>query len=85
MMKINDRYILTTFWHNIYIGLIAFVAIYVTVDVSEKIDKFIDGDATILQAISYYFFQFPWIVMLITPVAVLLAAVFTLGKLSRDN
>ncbi|MBN2184324.1 MAG: LptF/LptG family permease [Candidatus Krumholzibacteriota bacterium] len=84
-MKINDRYILTTFWHNIYVGLIAFVAIYLTVDVSEKVDKFIDGDSTILQAISYYFFQLPWIVMLITPVAVLLATVFTLGKLSRDN
>ncbi|MBN2070649.1 MAG: LptF/LptG family permease [Candidatus Krumholzibacteriota bacterium] len=84
-MKINDRYMLSTFWRNIYIGIAAFIAIYITVDISEKIDKFIDGDATVLQALSYYFFQLPWIIMLITPVAVLLASVFTLGKLSRDN
>lgn len=84
-MRISDRYILSNFWHNILIGLFAFIAIYITVDISEKIDKFIDGDATIVQAVSYYIFEFPWIIMLITPVAVLLATVFTLGKLSRDN
>ncbi len=84
-MRIHDRYILSGFWRNVLLGLIAFVVIYVTVDVNEKIDDFIDNDATMMMISAYYFFKLPWIIMLITPVSVLLATVFTLGKLSREN
>ena len=84
-MRIHDRYILSGFWRNVFLGLIAFAVIFVTVDINEEIDNFIDHDATIFQVTSYYLFELPWILLLVTPVAVLLSTIFTLGKLSRNN
>ncbi len=84
-MRIHERYILSGFWRSVLLGLVAFTVIYMTVDVSENIDKFIDNNATTWQIVSYYFFELPWIILLITPVSVLLSTIFTLGRLSRDN
>lgn len=84
-MKIHDKYILSSFWKNIFLGLLAFTIIYITVDFNEKIDEFIDHTASIIQIVSYYFFEAPWIILLVLPVAVLLGTVFSLGKISRDN
>lgn len=84
-MRIHDKYVLSSFWKNLILGLLAFTLIYITVDFNEQIDNFIDHDATVRQISSYYFFKIPWIVLLVLPVAVLLATVFSLGKMSRDN
>jgi len=84
-VKIHDRYILRSFLRNILIGILAFLIIYVTVDVNEKIDDYIDNNAFFMDVAGYYLFLIPWIVLLVTPVAVLLATIFTLGKLSRQN
>ncbi len=84
-VKIYDRYILASFWRNLAIGLIAFSVIYITVDVNEEIETYIDRKAEIADIASYYFFKIPWIVILILPVSVLLSTVFSLGKLSRQN
>jgi lipopolysaccharide export system permease protein len=84
-LRIHDRYILSGFWRNVFIGLIAFAVIFVTVDINEEIDNFIDHDATLFQISSYYLFELPWILLMVTPVAVLLSTIFTLGKLSRNN
>ena len=84
-MRIHDRYILKQFWRNVAIGIVAFVVIYVTVDVNENIDDYIDHHAAFLDVASYYIFMVPWILVLISPVAVLLSTIFSFGKLSRDN
>jgi lipopolysaccharide export system permease protein len=84
-VKIHDKYILGGFWRNLAIGLIAFTVIYVTVDLSEQIDDYIDNHARILDVALYYALKIPWILVLIMPVSVLLATIFSLGKLSREN
>lgn len=84
-MRIHDRYILTGFLRNVLIGLVAFTVIYVTVDVTEETDNFIDHNAELGTIASYYLFKIPWILILVLPVSVLLATIFTLGKLARDN
>jgi lipopolysaccharide export system permease protein len=84
-VRIHDRYILTGFWRNLLLGLIAFTVIYITVDINEEIDNYIDHNATVIDIASHYLFKIPWIVILILPVAVLLAAIFSLGKLARQN
>jgi len=84
-VKIHDRYILTSFFRNLFIGLLAFTLIYITVDINEEIDNFIDHDATLEHISSYYLFKIPWIIVLILPVSILLSTVFSLGKLSRAN
>lgn len=82
-MRIHDRYLLKDFWRNLAIGLLAFVAIYITVDVNEKIDDYIDFHARLVDVILLYAYMIPWILVLVMPVAVLLATVFSLGRLSR--
>jgi len=84
-VKIHDRYITSGFWRNLAIGLIAFTIIYVTVNLSEEVDNYVDHDATTHDIAAYYLHMIPWIVILILPVSVLLSTVFTLGKLSRQN
>lgn len=84
-MRIHDGYILSGFWRSVLLGLIAFAVIYVTVDINEEIDNFIDHNATPMQIAEYYLFELPWIILLVTPVAVLLATIFSLGKLARNN
>lgn len=84
-MRIHDRYILAGFWRNFILGIVAFLIIYVTVDVNEKIDDFYDNQATAGEIASFYLFQVPWILVLVLPVSVLLSAVFTLGRLAREN
>jgi len=84
-VRIHDRYVLGDFWRNLAIGLLAFTIIYVTVDVTEEINTYIDNHARPLDVLMYYAFKIPWILVLIMPVSVLLATVFTLGKLSKQN
>ena len=84
-MRIHDRYVLGDFGRNLVIGLLAFTIIFVTVDVTEAINTYIDHHARFSDIALYYAFRIPWILVLIMPVAVLLAAVFSLGKLSKQN
>ena len=84
-MRIHDRYILKGFWRNLVIGLIAFTVIFITVDINEEIDNYIDHDAALHDLAAYYLFQIPWILLLVLPVSVLLSAVFSLGKLARQK
>jgi len=84
-VRILDRYVLGDFWRNLAIGLLAFTVIYVTVDVTEQINVYIDNHARPAEIALYYAYKIPWILVLIMPVSVLLATVFSLGKLSKQN
>ncbi len=84
-MRIQDRYILGGFWRNLVIGLVAFTVIFITVDINEEIDNYIDHEAALYDIVAYYLFQIPWILLLVLPVSALLSAVFSLGKLARQN
>lgn len=84
-LRIHDRYILSGFLRNVLLGLVAFTIIFITVDVNEKIGSFIDHNAELFDVVSYYLYKIPWIVVLILPVSVLLATIFSLGRLAREN
>ena len=84
-MRIHDKYVLGDFWRNLAIGLLAFTIIYVTVDVTDQINIYIDNHAQPADVILYYTYKIPWILVLIMPVSVLLATVFSLGRLSKQN
>ena len=51
----------------------------------EKLDDFIDENATINTVVEYYFVFIPEIIRLMLPVSVLLGGLFTVGKLSTQN
>jgi len=84
-MKILDRYVGKEFL--VYLGytLFTFIILYVVINVFDTINKFIDNQVPILIIIKYYIFMLPFIIKWIMPITVLLAAIFSVGNLSRSN
>jgi lipopolysaccharide export system permease protein len=84
-MKILDRYIIRQFLVVFLFGLLAFVFIFIIIDMMEKLDDFIDAQAPTSTVVQYYIASIPDIVKLMIPVAVLLSALFVTGRLSSQN
>lgn len=84
-MKIIDKYLIKQFLQTILFGLFAFTILFVLIDMMEKLDDFIDQSVPNYIILQYYFVFIPEIIRLMIPVAVLLSALFTAGKLSNLN
>jgi lipopolysaccharide export system permease protein len=84
-MKITDKYILSKFFYILAFSLLAFIIVVLIVDIIENIDKFIDNKAPVYLIAQYYILYLPFITVLVIPVAVLLATMFTIGGPSRYN
>jgi lipopolysaccharide export system permease protein len=84
-LKILDRYILREFSKMVAIGVLAFVVIFITLNMVEKVDDFIDNDVPAHTVAKYYALQVPYIFTLTLPVAVLISALFTIGQMARRN
>jgi lipopolysaccharide export system permease protein len=84
-MTILDRYIIRQFLSTVLFGLITFVLIFVVIDMMEHLDDFIDANAPALTILQYYLAFSPEIIKLMTPVAMLLGALFVTGRLTNQN
>ncbi len=84
-MKLIDRYIIRQFLLSFLFGLVAFILIFVLVDAMEHIDDFIDARAPVSVVVGYYIAFTPEIIKLMTPVAVLLASLFVISRLSTNS
>jgi len=84
-LRIHDRYLLRQYLKIFLLGIAVFVILYVTVDIFEEIDNFIDHDAKIHDIFLYYVSSIPFVLTYIIPVSLLLGTVFSLGILSRRN
>jgi lipopolysaccharide export system permease protein len=84
-MKKIDWYVLRQFIITALFALVAFVAIFVVVDMMENLDDFLDKNAKVVIIATYYFYFMPEIIKLMVPVAMLMSALFTTGRLSTFN
>jgi len=84
-VKILDRYIIRQFLIAFLFGLLAFIFIFIIIDMMEKLDDFIDAQAPASTVVQYYIASIPDIVKLMIPVAVLLSALFVTGRLASQN
>ena len=84
-MKILDRYISRRFLSILLFALIAFIAIFVIVDLVERLDAFIDRRVPKTVIIQFYIYYMPYIIVLTLPIAMLLASLFSIGNLARQN
>lgn len=84
-MRTLDKYILGEFARTVLIGLAAFITIFVTLDMVENVDEFVDNDVGAAVVLKYYAFQIPYIFALTLPVAVLISSLFTVGQMARRN
>lgn len=84
-MKLLDRYILKGFILTLIFSLIALYVIFIVVTLMENLDEFLDNSVKAEIIIEYYLSYFPEIIKLLTPVSLLLASLFSIGKLSQQN
>jgi lipopolysaccharide export system permease protein len=85
MMTILDRYVIRQFLVAFFFGLLAFTLIFLMIDMMEKLDDFIDSNASSRTIVEYYLHFAPEIIKLMTPVAMLLASLFVMGRLTNQN
>jgi lipopolysaccharide export system permease protein len=82
-MKILDRYLFREFLVYLALGLAGFIAIFVVVDIFEKIDVFLDHRAPFPLVARFYLYRAPEVVVQVFPVALLLATFLGLGQLNK--
>lgn len=80
-----DKYITKQFVSTSFFSLIVFIIIFVSIDLMEKLDNFIDSNSSTQTIIKYYLMFIPEIVKLMTPISMLLSSLFTTGKMSTSN
>ena len=83
--RLHDRYLLRQFIRIFLFSVLAFTLIYITINVFEEIDNFIDHNAKIEHIALFYLYTVPYILTYIIPVSLLLGAIFSMGILARRN
>lgn len=85
MIKILDQYITRKFLYILLFNILAFIVIFIIIDLIENLDKFLSFDASIKHVFSYYIFYIPYIIILTLPVSMLLSSLFSLGSMAQHN
>jgi lipopolysaccharide export system permease protein len=84
-VRILDKYAVREFTRTIMVALFAFITIFITLDVVEYVDDFIDNNVAVPTIIKFYAFQIPHIFILSVPIAILISALLTVGQMARHN
>jgi lipopolysaccharide export system permease protein len=84
-MTLVDRYIVRQFLTTALFALGAVLVVFIVIDAMEKLDDFLDKQATLQVILLYYLYFIPEIIKLIVPVAMLLASLFVTARMSTQN
>jgi len=84
-VKLLDRYVVRNFLEAYLYCIAGFISIWLIFDISDNISTFIDEHFGILLTVRYYAAQVPQVFIILLPVALLLALLFSLGRMSRAN
>jgi len=85
VIRIIDRYITRKFFAILLYNILAFVVIFVIVDLIENLDKFLSHHAAFGDVIVYYIYYIPFIIILTLPVCMLLSSLFSIGSMAQNN
>jgi lipopolysaccharide export system permease protein len=84
-MTILDAYVLRRVLITLAFVFVAFIGIFVLIDLFDHAHTFIDNEVPVSVVLLYYIYSIPWIVVLTAPIAMLLATLLSVGGLSRKN
>lgn len=84
-MKLLDRHVARTFLFTLVGAMTAIVVIFIVLDLTENMSRYIDQEAPAVAVALNYLYYVPEIVVLTLPVAMLLASLATIGGMARDN
>ena len=85
MTHILPRYLRHHFINILTFCLLSVILLFLVFDLVENLDKFMDRKVSWNVVLMYYIYYIPYILVLIMPVATLLAAVFSVGSLAKHN
>jgi lipopolysaccharide export system permease protein len=80
-----DRYLARTFAAPFLYCLIAFCMIYVVFDLFDNLPDFIDAETPMPSVATYYAVLLPSVAVRIVPIAVMLAVLYSLSSLTKNN
>ena len=84
-MKLLPKYIRRKFLSIFFFCLLSVVLTYLVVDWVQEFDRFIDNHVPTKITMLYYLYYIPYIMVLGMPVATLLATIFSVGGMARQN
>src|SRR5436190_15658646 len=84
-MKLLDRYVIRNFLQAYFYCIAGFLSIWLIFDISDNISTFIDQKFGFALTVKYYATQIPEVFIILLPVSLLLALLFSLGRMSRTN
>jgi len=85
-MTILDRYIIKKFLVTFFFAIFLLSAIAIVIDITEKIDEFIDNAAPLHAIIFDYYLNFiPWIGLMLAPIFVFISVVYFTSRLTENT
>jgi lipopolysaccharide export system permease protein len=84
-VRLLDRYVIRNFLQAYIYCIAGFISIWLIFDISDNISTFIDEHFGFMLTVKYYLTQVPEVFIILLPVALLLALLFALGRMSRSN
>ena len=84
-MKIINHYILKYFFRYLLICLAVLIFIYVVINLFDNLGKFLAKNATAIDIIIYYFYLIPSYIVLLIPVAAIMAVFFVFGVMTKNR
>jgi len=84
-MRLLDRYIVRNFLQPYIYCIIGFLSIWLIFDISDNSSTIFDERAPLGLVVHFYWTQIPQVLVILLPVALLLALLFALGRMSRAN
>jgi len=84
-VKKLDLYLSVRFIKMIFMAVLSFTVIFVTVNAFDHFSRWVDKDVTAMTFLRYYYYGLPYIVVLVMPVAVLICSLFLVSSMARNN
>ena len=85
MNKLLDKYIVQNFLIKWAATLFSFIIIFLLVDIIDHLDHIMDSNMPSIAMLRYYYYSLPWYLSIGLPMSLLLATVFTMGILQKNN
>src|SRR2546423_12874612 len=84
-MRLLDRYVIRNFLQAYIYCIAGFISIWLIFDISDNISTLLEEHVGLILAVRYYLTQVPQVFIILLPVSLLLALLFSLGRMSRSN
>jgi len=84
-VKILEKHVLEEFLRLLVMALAGFIVLFITVDLFENVDTLMEHKVPALASFIFFIYKLPFIIGQVSPVAVLVAVLLSLGILSKHG